>query len=383
MRWPRTASATSPAERKLRGRLLAALWTIGTGLVALALVVRDTSVVEEPRLAALAAVALAFGAALWAGSGRLPRWTFDVALAVGTVLVALLVGATGSATSPFILLFAWQLVFAAYFLPRVRAVAQAAVACIALTVALAAASGDFHVVRWGVALATFVVVTGLVAALRTHVDRLVGALERVARTDPLTGALNRRGFEEALGAERRRAERTGRPLSVVACDIDRFKAINDTHGHPAGDRALVHLVELLRRDARDIDLIGRLGGEEFAILLPETSPAAGFDVAERMRKAVRAAPTPDGIRMTASFGVAACEDGVDPIARADGALYVAKASGRDRTCVASDGGGPGAQAARRDECAESEREQVLDVGELAADGDQHHEHQQAAEGQTH
>jgi diguanylate cyclase (GGDEF)-like protein len=158
----------------------------------------------------------------------------------------------------------------------------------------------------------------------------VATIEESARTDPLTGVVNRRGFEEELGAERRRAARTGRPLSVIVCDLDHFKRVNDDHGHAAGDRALQHLAAVLRAEARDVDTVARLGGEEFAVLLPETPVHAAHGAAERMRRALRSAPTADGIALTASFGVgdAAAADGP---AQADAAMYAAKAAGRDRT----------------------------------------------------
>jgi diguanylate cyclase (GGDEF)-like protein len=324
------AMVPSPAERRLRGRSLAVLWAVGTALVAGSLLLRDRTVAEEPRLVAVAGVAAAFCAALWLGSGRLPRWTFDVALAAGTVLLALLVaGGDDPGRSPYVLLFVWQLVFAAYFLPAPRAAAQAVFAAVALTAALLTGP-SFPAIRWTIDLATFAVVTGLVAALRAHVDGLVATIEHSARTDPLTGVLNRRGFEEALDAERRRAARTGRPLSVIVCDLDHFKRVNDDHGHAAGDRALQHLAAVLRAEAREVDVIARLGGEEFAVLLPETPPPAAHGAAERMRRALRSAPTVDAIELTASFGVGDAT-AVDGLARADAAMYAAKAAGRDRT----------------------------------------------------
>jgi diguanylate cyclase (GGDEF)-like protein len=340
--WSRPVSLPSPAERRLRGRALAALWTIGAALVLASLLLPDSSVSDEPQLFVVAGVAVAFGAAMWLGSGHVPRWMFDGTLAAGSVLLAFLVAATG-AQSPYVLLFVWQLVFAAYFLPAERAAIQAAVAAAALTVGLTAAGGDFPWARWGVAVATFAVVTGLVAALRTHVDRLLATVQASARTDPLTGVLNRRGFDEEYHLERRRAARSGRPLSLVVCDIDRFKEINDEFGHPVGDRALQRVAAALRRNARDIDRVARLGGEEFAVLLPETDGAAAYQVAERMRHAISAEPTREGMRLTASFGVSECHAGGDGLAAADAALYEAKAAGRDRTRVAGEAA-PGSAA---------------------------------------
>jgi diguanylate cyclase (GGDEF)-like protein len=331
--WSRPLPVPSSAERRLRGRALAALWTIGAALVLGSVLLPDSSVSDEPQVFVVAGVAVVFGAAMWLGSGHVPRWMFDVTLAVGSLLLALLVEATGP-QSPYVLLFVWQLVFAAYFLPAPRAAIQAAVAATALTAGLTAAGTDFPWVRWGMAVATFAVVTGLVAALRSHVDRLLAAVQASARTDPLTGVLNRGGFDEAFDLERRRAARSGRPLSLIVCDVDRFKEVNDEFGHPVGDRALQRVAAALRRSARDIDRIARLGGEEFAILLPETDAEAAFRVAERMRAAISAEPSREGVRLTASFGVSECHADGDGLTAADAALYEAKAAGRDRTELA-------------------------------------------------
>ncbi len=163
-------------------------------------------------------------------------------------------------------------------------------------------------------------------------------LRRLATIDPLTGAANRRQFMDRLTAELERARRYGHALSVVMLDIDHFKRINDTHGHAVGDEALRALVATLHGALRDVDLLGRLGGEEFAVVLPETPPVGAVEVAERLRAAVAGIGVPvavDGIlSFTASLGVAgldAADAGIeDLLARADRALYRAKQDGRDR-----------------------------------------------------
>lgn len=160
-------------------------------------------------------------------------------------------------------------------------------------------------------------------------------LEHQANTDPLTGLANRTSFFAAAEREVRRAERYARPLAVVMVDIDFFKQINDAHGHEGGDQALKAFARLCRSLLRDQDVVARLGGEEFGLLLPESDPASAFALAERLREAVAAlslAPLP--VRMTISAGVAALhpgEDAVDPaLSRADRALYAAKGGGRNR-----------------------------------------------------
>lgn len=163
-------------------------------------------------------------------------------------------------------------------------------------------------------------------------------LRRLATTDGLTGALNRRSFFERGGEEVMRAKRYGRALSLLMIDIDHFKAINDTHGHPAGDEAIRSLVRSIRTVVRQTDVVGRLGGEEFGLLLPETPLDGAVLVGERLRAALadNAVPSPSGtmFRFSASAGVAqlrAADAGVEVmLARADEALYRAKRGGRDR-----------------------------------------------------
>lgn len=173
--------------------------------------------------------------------------------------------------------------------------------------------------------------------------RLHGIVERQALVDGLTGLANRRQAEEALNSELSRAQRFGGPLALVLADLDDFKAVNDRHGHPAGDLVLQQFAELLRVSVRDIDVAARWGGEEFTLLLPGTDAAGAAHVAERIRRAFaeRTILTPDGsaIRITASFGVAAypaANTEAALIAAADTALYEAKRAGKDTVVMASE-----------------------------------------------
>ncbi len=158
--------------------------------------------------------------------------------------------------------------------------------------------------------------------------------EEAAFTDHLTGLANRRRFERQLEREVGRVMRFGHPFSLLMMDIDHFKNLNDTFGHDAGDDAIRRISRVLREGTRGIDLAARIGGEEFAVLLVETSRSAGVEVAERLRIAIKALETPSGGRITASFGVAECpsdaQTASEILKAADVALYEAKHSGRDR-----------------------------------------------------
>jgi diguanylate cyclase (GGDEF)-like protein len=163
--------------------------------------------------------------------------------------------------------------------------------------------------------------------------------ERCAATDPLTRLYNRRLFQEALDREVRRSRRYGLRLSVAMLDLDDFKAINDLYGHLFGDAVLERVSKLVRRAIREADLACRYGGEEIALILPETERLGAYAVASRVRERVETSflEEPTGGRvvpMTISGGVATYpEDGLEPdalVARADEALYIAKRAGKNR-----------------------------------------------------
>ncbi|MBI5891732.1 MAG: diguanylate cyclase [Nitrosomonadales bacterium] len=165
-------------------------------------------------------------------------------------------------------------------------------------------------------------------------------LERRAQVDVLTGLNNRRHFYELAELEIERTRRYGKPLAVLMLDADHFKHINDSHGHHVGDAVLQKLGAVCRHTMREIDIVGRLGGEEFAILLPEVTTAQAQEAAERLRKAVTAAAVPtqgESVFFTVSIGVTGLaetdRDIVTLLKRADAAMYDAKQAGRNRVCV--------------------------------------------------
>lgn len=170
-------------------------------------------------------------------------------------------------------------------------------------------------------------------AIRTKIEE---KLRIMAHTDALTGINNRRRFLELLTGEIRRAERTGLPLSMMMIDIDYFKNVNDRFGHVIGDQVLRHFVAISQSSVRDIDVIGRLGGEEFGVLLPGTSQANAYIVAERLRSGIenrKFISTEKEINITVSIGLAeliAGESEDQLIRRADTAMYMAKQNGRNR-----------------------------------------------------
>lgn len=163
---------------------------------------------------------------------------------------------------------------------------------------------------------------------------------KIARTDYLTEVLNRMAFMERMAGEIKRAEREQKPLGIVIADIDHFKKVNDEYGHQAGDAVLKNFAFCLKKMCREYDFLGRYGGEEFIICVPDCDVEKTFKVAERMRKVVELNPSyiediKSDIYITASFGVASLEPGDkktidDLIKEADEALYEAKRTGRNR-----------------------------------------------------
>jgi len=172
--------------------------------------------------------------------------------------------------------------------------------------------------------------------------RTVARLERALAYDDLTGALSRRAFFDACSRHFDQGRDTADGGTLLFLDLDHFKQLNDRHGHDVGDRALRHFVEVASKVLPPQASLGRLGGEEFAILLPASARAAAATVAERVRAAVRGTPLDTGrlvVPMTVSVGIAAAHPGMsmdDVLKRADDALYQAKASGRDRLCLADE-----------------------------------------------
>lgn len=220
----------------------------------------------------------------------------------------------------------------------------AAVALAAVERATAALTPMY--VAIGLGIATLIMARQVLGArieeqLADALERAQADLQRQATLDPVTELPNRRALMERLGQEVERALRYTDPLSVCFVDIDRFKNINDTHGHQAGDLVLREVGNLLRRSARAVDFVGRFGGEEFVIVLPETWTDDAMVMAERTRRLVHGhrftLPNGEAIRLSISVGVAGLPEHASDLPslleHADRALYAAKAGGRNRVVI--------------------------------------------------
>ena len=198
-----------------------------------------------------------------------------------------------------------------------------------------------------IAISPFTVIVALPLATLLQRSAVHGQLVKDARTDSKTGLLNAATWERAATAEITRAVRTRTQLAVALLDIDRFKGINDTYGHLTGDEVLKEIAHTLRTMLREYDLAGRFGGEEFALLLPQTRAVDAFRAAERIRSAIAGLPIiapgatgGERVHVTVSIGVAALDAGskreyAELMAAADAALYRAKGCGRDQVQMIS------------------------------------------------
>jgi diguanylate cyclase (GGDEF)-like protein len=325
-----------PARRRQMARTGAVLFAAAAVVTALGLALPHQPQVDTLGLALVAIGAGAMAVLLAIVGERLP---VPLWLAAGTAMVsfALLFNGErhGGAAGGDEMYYLWVVLFAAYYLGRAGTAAQVALIAAAYTATLVAIDpGPIGVSRWLTTVGLAVGSAVVVRLLSERVDRLLAELRLAASTDPLTGLLNRRAFEERVAQELARARRTGESFGLVLADVDRFKELNDRYGHAAGDQALVDLGRLLQHQLRGGDTVARIGGDEFAILLPSADAAGAADAAARVTERVRGHLTIPAI----SAGSSAYGPGghtVDDLMRAaDAALYVEKRRAEPRRAAA-------------------------------------------------
>jgi diguanylate cyclase (GGDEF)-like protein len=234
--------------------------------------------------------------------------------------------------------------FSYFFFGALMTVQALAVLARAAT-ALAVDAADMGDLRDGpmvdvfMALASFMSLMLAVAFLMMAMRRLQCILEERSTHDPLTGVLNRRGFDIFYAKQRVQLGRDGRPLSLMSIDLDHFKAVNDRYGHVVGDRVLIQVADVIGQALRESDYVARFGGEEFVVLLPDAEVPRAMMVAERIRDALRAGWDDQLPPCTVSIGIGthlSREESLDSLlGRTDAALYRAKENGRDRVELAT------------------------------------------------
>jgi diguanylate cyclase (GGDEF)-like protein/putative nucleotidyltransferase with HDIG domain len=334
------AGAGAQVESSLMAKMLAGLFAAGATLALLTAALPHSAQASTLGLLLIVANAYLVAAILFWRAGTLPSSILPLALAWGSTLIAGVAYCTAQSPSPLVFFFLWIFLYSSYFFTVTETAVQIAYVGVVYGVLLALRSPPAGIAEWWlVGMGSLLVGAVVIRSMRERGEMLVARLYEAARTDPLTKLANRSGFRELLDLELERARRGDAVMSVVVGDIDHFKEINDHAGQRAGDAALERLAGVLRDGRRQIDGLARVGGAEFALVLPDTGAHQAFVLAERLRDQCRVEFSRDVIPLTISFGIAAYpEHGqtAGSLLRAtDEALHTAKRNGRDRSVLYS------------------------------------------------
>jgi diguanylate cyclase (GGDEF)-like protein len=293
---------------------------------------------------AIGSLAAVVGTTMIVARRPLPEWVLALVLALGTLLITLATyeggaGQTGTADNE--ILYLWGCLFAFYFLSLPHALVQLSWVGFNYGLLLHAegvATND-AATRLVVTLSTLLVAGLLVVGLRRWLDGLLRELGDRARLDSLTGLLNRQALEERAALEFARRRRDGSSVGVLIIDIDGFKAVNDSIGHLAGDDVLRRVAEVLETETRVVDAVARVGGDEFAVLLPGATATAAMTIAERLCTAVHESLREARIELAISIGVASAPGSGETLEAlwqaADWAMYGAKRGGGNTVAAAT------------------------------------------------
>ncbi len=292
------------------------------------------------KLLTLPASAAAIGIVLVAAHDRLPVAVIDVAVAFGTVLATLVLFWTPhNGHQPYAQFYNWVILTAFYILPWRRAVIQIGFVAVAYAIYLRFTNApvEVGVQRWLMAVGTTTLAGVTVALLKHRIDRLAVDLVETVKRDPGTGFLNAPGFEELLERELERAQRNEGRLSVIVCDIDRFQSVNEDLGRKGADERIRGVADVLDHTKRRIDVVARLSGQVFGILLPDSDEHGAYVLSDRLRRAVRDGFADDANPITASFGVVSFPKHGSSFEELYGAatqaVFAAKELGRDRSVI--------------------------------------------------
>jgi diguanylate cyclase (GGDEF)-like protein/putative nucleotidyltransferase with HDIG domain len=323
-------------QTSLVAKVLAVLFTAGASLSALTVVLPHPAGTNDLGLLLIVANAYLVAATLCGQAAKLPAWTLRLTLAWGSTLITGVAYFSGESPSPLVFFYLWVFLYASYFFTPRQAAAQIVYVGVVYGALLTARTPAEGIPAWWlVGMGTLLVGAMVIMAMRARVELLIARLYDAARTDPLTKLLNRRGFRELLDLELERARRSGTGMGLLVGDLDCFKDVNDLSGHQVGDIALQRVAKRLCEGKRQIDAVARVGGEEFALVLPDTERDGGFALAEQLRRALRDEFAGDLTPLTISFGLATYPEHGETAAAllhaADEALYAAKESGRNRT----------------------------------------------------
>ena len=331
----RDLGSESLREAPQMARYGALLFGVAAFVAALGLLLPHQAEANDAGLAAVALASAAISAAMALGRDRFALWGFQLAVATGTVLISLSLvfngEREGGAAGGDEVYYLWIALYSAHYFGRRALALQTALIGVAYAGALYVVDpGPVTISRW-LTLIGLVIGTAVIVLLLSERNRqLVKDLDRTARTDRLTGLANRLAFEERFDHEIARCKSEGEPLSLLLGDVDRLKEINDRWGHAAGDLALTQVAHALGGDIRSVDTAARVGGDEFAVLLPGVDGAAAEAVATRFGGLVVEASAEPTCTVALTFGVATFplqgRTRADLLRVADIALYAAKPS---------------------------------------------------------
>jgi diguanylate cyclase (GGDEF)-like protein len=335
------AGTTVPGSRTAMAR--AAFWFAAAGVVIglLALVPPQGPELRPLPLLAVTVATAGLAAVALIGFDRIPLWAFHAGVVVATMLATVAIHSWGDHAPYGPLPYLWVTIYAFYFFSLPAALVHMAVLGAMFGVELGLRDLQWMPVdSWFATVGTLTVAGLVVSVIRDRLTGLISNLTDAARTDPLTGLLNRRGFEEAFDVELERARRADRGLSVIVGDLDVFEEINDRYGRAAGDEVLSRIGATIHATKRSWDSAARIGGEEFALLAPETDEHGAYVLAERLRMAIEELSEPaPAAALTASFGIVSFpihgQTGEALLQAADQALYAAKRLGSNRAVISS------------------------------------------------
>jgi diguanylate cyclase (GGDEF)-like protein len=334
------ASAGSSFESSLMAKALAGLFAAGATLALITLALPHSARASDIGLLLIVGIAYVVAGALFWRARTAPSWILRVALAWGSTLITGVAYFSAQSPSPLVFFYLWVFLYSAYFFTTREMIAQIVYVGIAYGVLLLARPPSAGIPAWWlVGMGSLLVAAILIRSMRERAELLIAGLYDAARTDPLTKLPNRRGFRELLDLELERARRGAGQMALLVGDMDHFKEINDRSGQRVGDAALQRVARLLEAGKRVVDGLARVGGEQFALVLPDTDRHGAFAIAERLRCELRDEFAKDAVPVTISFGVASYgehgETAASLLRAADHALYAAKANGRDMTMLYS------------------------------------------------
>jgi diguanylate cyclase (GGDEF)-like protein/putative nucleotidyltransferase with HDIG domain len=365
-----SASIDTGFDSKLMARALAGLFAAGATLALITVALPHSAQASELGLLVIVGLAYVVAGALFWRADTAPGWSLRSALALGSTMITGVAYFSAQSPSPLVFFYLWVFLYSAYFFSTKEMVAQIVYVGLAYAALLIARPPSSGIPAWWlVGMGTLLVAAILIRSMRERVELLIARLYDAARTDPLTKLPNRRGFRELLDLELERARRARGQVALIVGDIDDFNEVNARSGHSVGDVALQRVARLLDAGKRAIDGLARVGGEQFALILPDTDPHHAFAVAERLRDELRAEFAADAVPLTISFGVVGYgqhgETAASLLRAADEALYAAKANGRDMTVLYSQTlqDASGADALPRDIQEERFLAVVLDLAE--------------------